>query len=82
MNVINAYNTNRTLEVMFGGAYSGKYSIQIRHKTFGLIDTSGISFDVGSEVTSFTPSTGSIYGGTLITIHGTNWSKNKLDNPV
>jgi len=39
-------------------------------------------FDVGSKVTSYSPSIGSIYGGTLITIHGTNWSKDKLDNPV
>jgi hypothetical protein len=25
---------------------------------------------------------GSIYGGTLLTIKGNNWSKDKLDNPV
>jgi hypothetical protein len=67
---------------MFGGAYSGTYSVQIRHTDFGLIDTDNLTFTVGSEVTSFTPSSGSIYGGTLITIEGSNWSKNKLDNPV
>jgi hypothetical protein len=67
---------------MFGGAYSGTYSVQIRHDHFGLIDTAGLRFTVGSEVTTFSPQTGSIYGGTLITIQGTNWSNDKLDNPV
>ena len=27
MNVVGAFSDNRTLEVMFGGAYSGTYSI-------------------------------------------------------
>lgn len=67
---------------MFGGAYSGTYGVQIRHTQFGLIDTSGLRFTVGSEVTTFSPIIGSVYGGTLITISGTNWSKDKLDNPV
>jgi hypothetical protein len=67
---------------MFGGAYSGIYSVQVRHAHFGLVDTSHIRFDVGSTMTSYSPNTGSIYGGTLITIHGTNWSKYKQDNPV
>jgi hypothetical protein len=53
---------------MFGGAYSGTYSVQIRHKTFGLIDTSALTFTVGSDVNTFSPKEGSIYGGTLITI--------------
>jgi hypothetical protein len=54
----------------------------VRHSNFGLIDTSHLRFTVGSDVTSFSPNRGSIYGGTLITIHGTNWSKHKQDNPV
>lgn len=40
---------------MFGGAYSGTYSVQIRHKDFGLIDTAALRFTIGSEVTSFSP---------------------------
>ena len=63
VNIVKAYNANRTLETIFGGAYSGTYSVQIRHKTFGLIDTSALTFTVGSEVASFTPNVGSIYGG-------------------
>ena len=62
---------------MFGGAYSGVYSVQIRHSKFGLIDTAGLRFTVGSEVTTFSPQLGSVYGGTLISITGTNWSNYK-----
>jgi hypothetical protein len=69
--------------VIFGGAYSGTYSIAVRHKHFGLVDTDDITLTVGSEVTSYSPKTGSIYGGTLLTIHGTNWDpKVKTNNPV
>lgn len=55
LNVIGANATERTIETMFGGAYSGTYSVQIRHSTFGLIDTAALRFTVGSEVTSFSP---------------------------
>ena len=76
-------NTAKTVTVVFGGAYSGTYSIRIRHSQFGLIDTDDITLTVGSEVTSFSPATGSIYGGTLLTIHGNNWDpKVKENNPV
>jgi hypothetical protein len=73
----------KTVTVIFGGAYSGTYNIAVRHKDFGLIDTDDIILTVGSEVTSYSPNTGSIYGGTLLTIHGTNWDpKVKENNPV
>lgn len=39
-------------------------------------------FTVGSTVDSFSPQIGSIYGGTLLTINGNNWSTDRLDNPV
>lgn len=82
LNVIAAHAANNSIEAMFGGAYSGIYSVDIRHKTFGLIDTSALRFTVGSEYSAITPQVGSIYGGTLITITGTNWSTDKRDNPV
>jgi hypothetical protein len=55
MNVIAVYDELKTLTVMFGGAWTGDYTIDIRHKTFGLIDTSGLMFIVGSNVTSIEP---------------------------
>jgi hypothetical protein len=80
--VIGANETTNSIEAMFGGAYSGSYSVSIRHDKYGLIDTSALIFTIGSEVTNFSPLFGSIYGGTLITITGTNWSTDRLDNPV
>ena len=67
---------------MFGGAYSGTYSVQIRHTHFGLVDTSALRFIVGSEVTSISPRIGSVYGGQLLTITGTNWDSVPQNNPV
>jgi hypothetical protein len=67
---------------MFGGAYSGTYSVQIRHKNFGLVDTSALRFIVGSEITSISPRVGSVYGGQLLTITGTNWDSDPQNNPV
>lgn len=39
-------------------------------------------FTVGSNVTSISPMSGSIYGGALIKIKGTNFGKEFTDNPV
>jgi hypothetical protein len=82
MNVIAADDSTKTLSVMFGGAWGGDYRIDIRHKDYGLIDTSGLVFIVGSNVTSVTPNSGSRYGGTLLTIQGNNFGTVPTDNPV
>jgi len=82
MNVIGADDSTKTLTVMFGGAWSGMYQISIRHKEFGLLNTKGLNFTVGSNVTDYSPKTGSIYGGTLLTITGTNFGSEFTDNPV
>jgi hypothetical protein len=42
--------------------------MSIRHKEYGLIDTEGMILDVSAKVTQVTPTVGSIYGGTLLTI--------------
>jgi hypothetical protein len=82
MNVIAVDDSTKTLTCMFGGAWSGLYQISIRHKEFGLLDTKGLVFTVGSNVTSYSPTSGSIYGGTLLTITGTNFGSEFTDNPV
>lgn len=83
LSVIAVNDAAKTITVIFGGAYSGTYSIAVRHKDFGLIDTDTITLTVGSEVTSISPNTGSVYGGTLLTILGTNWDPtDKENNPV
>jgi hypothetical protein len=82
MNVIEVDDAAKKLTVMFGGALSGKFQMSIRHKDYGLIDCSGKILTVESTVTSFTPMKGSIYGGTMLTITGTNFGDLFTDNPV
>ena len=82
MNVIAVDDSAKTIQVMFGGAYSGNYLVHVRHAQDGLISTAGTPFVVGSTVTSVSPMTGSIYGGTILTITGTNFGTVATDNPV
>ena len=82
MNVVAVDDANKMISVMFGGAHSGDYAVNIRHSAYGLVDTEGLIFNVGSTVTSVSPQTGSIYGGTLVTIQGTNFGTVATDNPV
>ena len=75
----------KSIECMFGGAESNgahDFIMSIRHSVYGLIDTTLIPLDVTSSVTSYTPKSGSIYGGTLFTITGTNFGSTITDNPV
>ena len=82
MNVIGVDEATKSLLCMFGGAWSGLYSVTIRHRDFGLLHTKGLLFTVGSNVTDYSPKSGSIYGGTLLTITGTNFGSEFTDNPV
>jgi len=82
LNVLSVDDETKTLECMFGGAESGTFQMNIRHSEYGLIDTSNMFLDVNSRVTDVSPKVGSIYGGTLITITGTNFGTEKTDNPV
>jgi hypothetical protein len=82
MNVIAVDDSTKTLTCMFGGAWSGLYRISVRHRDFGLLNTRGLDLTVGSNVTDYSPKQGSIYGGTLLTITGTNFGSEFTDNPV
>jgi len=81
-NVIDVHNENKTITVRFGGAYSGIYDIEVYSDTYGQILTDGITFEAVGTVTDIYPTSGSIYGGTLITITGYHFSDEASDNPV
>lgn len=81
LNVISVDDTAKSFVAMFGGAYSGQFNVHIRHSAIGLIET-GLVLDVNSNITSYTPMTGSVYGGTLLTITGSNFGNVSTDNPV
>jgi hypothetical protein len=66
LNVVKAETTKdgkKILTCMFGGAKTGTFQISIRHKSYGLIDTTGMILDVSATVTDYSPKIGSIYGG-------------------
>jgi len=48
----------------------------------GRIDMSPLTLTVESTVTAISHTSGSLLGGTLLTIDGTNFSNDPLDNPV
>lgn len=82
VNVVSVNDTAKSFKVMFGGAESAVFNVKIRHATFGLIKTENMQLTVESRVTAVSPRTASIYGGTIITITGTNFGTVKTDNPV
>jgi hypothetical protein len=69
-------------KVRYGGAYSDLYKVEVRSKQYGNIDASALRFRAIGIVTDFQPRSGSLNGGTLITITGYNFSTDILDNPV
>jgi hypothetical protein len=83
LNVVSVNDAEKSILVMYGGAYSGTYSVKIRHSTYGLVDGDVLTMTVGSHVESYSPNVGSVYGGTLLTIKGTNWDPEIItNNPV
>ena len=69
---------------MFGGAHSGEYKMELSHSTLGALKTYNpdIVLTVGSNITSISPKVFSSYGGTIVTISGTNFGNTSTDNPV
>lgn len=84
MNVVEVDDSAKTITCMFGGAESeyGPFKIWIRHSATGLIESDGLTLDVNAYVDSYSPTVGSIYGGTLLTITGRNFGEEYTDNPV
>jgi hypothetical protein len=82
MNVIDADDDAKTITCKFGGAESGTFRILIRHSATGIIESDGLMLDVNAYVDSYSPTSGSIYGGTLLTIDGRNFGDVYTDNPV
>ena len=72
----------KTFTAKFGGAESGDFVLSVRHADYGLVKAYHQTLNVGATVTGVSPLTGSIYGGTLLTITGTNFGDVYTDNPV
>ena len=80
--IMSVDDATKAIKVKFGGAVSGNYHISVWSKQYGKITMTNLALVVGSSVTNITPLIGSMYGGTLVTITGINFSTDPLDNPV
>ncbi len=84
MNVleVGVTGTNHYIKCLMGGSESGVYDLKVHSRTYGRFDTSGKTLTLVGKVTDFNPKSGSIHGGTLITIDGYHFSTDYQDNPV
>jgi hypothetical protein len=63
--------------VKFNGAPIGSYTFYVESNSpsqYGQLNTADISFQTKSTITSVSPVKGSVLGGTVLTIMGTNFS--------
>ena len=70
LNVVDFDSIAKTITVKYGGAYSGIYDIIIKSEANGYLYTGDIQLNVVFEITNIEPLTGSIYGGTKLTVTG------------
>lgn len=66
------------LKVKFGGADSDTYSVFVRSRSYGSFDASALTFVTMGKVTGLSQKSGSIHGGSLITIDGINFSQDNI----
>ena len=85
MYITSTSETDASITIKFPGAPSkaDSYRFEVGSTDDGLYDTSSLPvLTVEGTVTSISPITGSIYGGTVVTIVGGPFSTDLLDNPV
>lgn len=80
--IMSVNDTEKTIKIKFPGADSGSYLVQVTSSSIGRIDKENLAITVESKITGVSPLSGSNLGGTLVTIDGTNFSEDPLDNPV
>ena len=80
--VMSVDDSTKSLRIKFPGADSGNYNIFLVGEGVGRIDKEPLALTVTSQVTGISPLTGSVHGGTLVTIQGINFSDDPYDNPV
>jgi hypothetical protein len=65
-----------------GGGKVGDYTIRVRKAVFGDSIGADVPFSYFVKVNSVSPATGSVQGGTTLTISGNNFSPSITDNLV
>ena len=79
MNVFSV--VNNTMKVRFGGAAIGNYSLVINLDNLTNVD-SAPTFTCGFSIDSMSPTIGSINGGTIITLKGTNFLSTQINQMI
>jgi hypothetical protein len=82
VNVVSVDDAKKELSCKFGGAISGEYTVEVKHKTLGRLDSRALMLKVESQTTAINKKSVSVYGGSLLTLTGTNWGTEATDNPV
>jgi hypothetical protein len=73
--VLPQFTTATEIKCAVPGGYSGEYDVYVNVLDLGYAaNDAGLTFSFGVEVTGFSPNTGSMMGGTEITITGSNFS--------
>ena len=83
--IMSVDNTAKTFTVKFNGAPVGSYTFEVTSTSasnYGRLDTTALSFSTSATLTGISPKTGSVFGGTLLTLTGTNFSTTLLDQAV
>jgi hypothetical protein len=75
---LNALGTE--LDYTFIGGHRGTFKLSVKRKGYGRSNLVDFTYEI--KVTGVTPLTGSIAGGTELTIAGANFSLDKLENNV
>ena len=70
LNVIAVDTTLKKITVKYGGAYSGLYDLVVTSAINGNVDTTATQLKVVFEILGFTPTSGSIFGGSKIKVQG------------
>ena len=77
--------TNTQLTCRLGGGSSGEFNVQVNRSGYGAsvaASTDSDKFEFIIEITNVSPRSGSIQGGTIVTITGNNFSTVKNENQV
>jgi len=81
LNVVAKDPVKKTITVKYGGAYSGTYAMVVSSSLVGKFRVKD-KFVSRFEFTDFNPKKGSKFGGQLITIQGSHFSSDPLNNPI
>lgn len=80
LRVVAQDSATRSITVKYGGAYTGEYTLNVKNSVSSIFCDQ--TFTATFQIEEISPRTGSLFGGTLITITGKHFGSAVTDNPV